>query len=336
MPLLPLQTSYRFRRSRGLLSMRAFASFVGWLSLRLGFNVQSDGFTRASEIGAGLFVSRMRKGPVGPAGATGPDGDPGGNGGLEPGPDGPPGPPGPPGPAGERGDRGPKGPKGPKGTVKGPKGDRGPASTVTGPTGPIGPYGPSKGPPGPQGTPGSDRAGPPGPPGVSPPGPPGADGTDGDIGPRGPQGEHGIDGPTGPPGPDGDKFAIVEVMRPSSTACVGLTAIEAPDVIFESVHRFTLAPKARHEWRNLDPLYLGAVERDTLTIAAVVPSRPVAVAAKLDAGSIIIDVEPQVLPLHVVVTIHAIRAGFKDHRWPRFTREQMERNTAFYSSAIAA
>jgi hypothetical protein len=261
-------------------------------------------------------------------------GNPGGTGSLVPGPRGDPGPPGPPGPTGARGDRGPKGTKGPKGTVKGPKGDPGPASTVPGGPGPTGPPGPSKGPPGPAGPPGSDFVGPGGAPGdpgdPGDPGPDGSNGTDGALGPRGPTGPHGADGPTGPPGPTGNKFAIVATAHGD----VGLTAIEAPDVIFESVQRFTLPPKTRHEWRDLDPLFLGAVERDTLQIAAVVPSRPVAITAKLDAGTVILDLDPQLLPLQIAVTIHAIRTGFREHRWPEFTREQMARNTAFYASAL--
>lgn len=324
--------------------MRDLAAWLGWLSQRLGFQVQSAGFTRAEEIGGGLFVSRMRRGPRGPAGPPGEIGEPGSDGGLVPGPRGDPGPPGPPGPTGERGDRGPKGPKGAKGTVKGPKGDLGPASTVPGGPGPDGPPGPNKGPPGPDGPPGLDNVGPDGDPGdPGDPAPAGSDGTDGALGPRGETGVHGADGPTGPPGPTGDKYAIVPVQLPSttvnnrkppSTSYVGLSAIEAPDVIFESVQRFTLPSKTRHEWRNLDPLFLGAIERDTLQIAAVVPSRPVAITAKLDGGTVILDLEPQPLPLHVVVTIHAIRAGFKSHRWPHFTRAQMARNTAFYAAAI--
>jgi len=330
-PLVPVQPTYRFRRTRGLLRMRDLAAWLGWLSQRLGFQVQSDGFTRATEIGGGLFVSRMRRGPRGPAGPPGELGNPGGTGSLVPGPRGDPGPPGPPGPTGARGDRGPKGTKGPKGTVKGPKGDPGPASTVPGDPGPTGPPGPSKGPPGPAGPPGSDFVGPGGDPGdPGDPGPNGSNGTDGALGPRGPTGPHGADGPTGPPGPTGNKFAIVATAH----GVVGLTAIEAPDVIFESVQRFTLPPKTRHEWRDLDPLFLGAVERDTLQIAAVVPSRPVAITAKLEGGTLILDLEPQPLPLHVVVTVHAIRAGFKAQRWPEFTAAQMHRNRAFYSSAI--
>ena len=302
MPLLPTQTTYRFRSAKGVLKMRAFAAFVGWLAVRLGFNVQSDGFTRAEEISGGVFVSRQRKGPRGGAGPTGEPGPPGASVPVE----------------GERGGPGPDGPKGPNGTEKGPKGPKGPKGLDQVMMGALGPPGPAATIPGDPGDPGD-----PGPPGPNkgPPGPPGVPGTS----------------LQGPPGPPGDKFAIMEVTLPTETVCVGLSAIESPEVIFECVRRFTFAhPRIRHEWHNLDPLFLGAIERDTLAIASVVPSQPVPVRVKIDGGSIIIDVDPQPRPLQVVVTVHAIRAGFKGHRWPVFTREQMERNRAFYAGAIEA
>ena len=228
---------------------------------------------------------------------------------------GPGGPPGAPGDSidvtGPRGPTGPPGPAGPAGTVKGPKGatgPKGPDQVMMGALGPAGPDATVPGPPGPPGDPGPNK----GPPG--PPGPPGMD-------------------KQGPIGPAGDKFAIM----PVAGSFLGLYAIEAPDVIFESVLRVTIRPHTRHVFVNLDPRYIGAIEPDTLHIAGVVCSLPVAVRAHITAAGVItLDLPPQRVEAMLCITVQAIRKGMRSRRWQSFTAEQMEANNRFYGSAIHA
>ena len=320
--------------------MRDLAALLTWLAPRLGFRVSSDEFTRVSDSGGRLTISRDRPGPIGPTGLTGPDGEvgpPGTTDGVFPGPDGPTGPAGPLGPTGERGDRGPKGPKGPQGLLKGPKGPIGPAQTDPGPAGPTGDPGPNKGPPGnpgPIGPAGADA-------GPAPAGPPGGYGASnytyfGD--------EYAAPGPTGPTGAPGDKFAIMPVsssfvVPPSggpASAFVGLYAIECPDVLFESVLRLTLPPRTRQHILLLDPRYLHAIERDTLHLTSVVSSLPISIRATLNATGIILALPSQRLPITICLTVQAIRRGMRDRRWQNFTPAQMHANNQFYARATAA
>jgi len=331
--------------------MRDLASLLTWLAPRLGFRVASDEFTRVSDSGGRLTISRDRPGPIGPRGLTGGTGEvgpPGANGGVFPGAPGPDGPAGPLGPTGERGDRGPKGPKGPQGLLKGPQGPIGPAQTAPGPDGPIGDPGPNKGPPG----------------NLGPNGPPGADAGPAPAGPVGDFGdsnytyfgdEYAAPGPTGPTGAAGDKFAIMPVSAfvvppsggpPSSfvvppsggpaSAFVGLYAIECPDVLFESVLRLTLPPRTRQHILLLDPRYLHAIECDTLHLTSVVSSLPISIRATLNAAGIILALPSQRLPITICLTVQAIRRGMRDRRWQTFTPAQMAANNQFYARATAA
>lgn len=328
---------YRCPRSHGLLTSWLLNHAAGWLALRLGYKLDSSAFTAVRDVpGGATLVQAMSPGPPGPPGDPG---DPGGPGGSYAPPgrkgaygyDGDPGPAGvikgPPGPQGEKGPKGLKGPKGPKGFVGFP-----------GLPGDPGPPGPHKGPPGNPGPDGADIQGPPGPDGMPVPGDPGEPGEDGSEGPRGPVGEHGDDGDPGDPGEPGDKFAIM----PARNRCVGLYAMEAPDVLFESVQRLTLPPFTRHHFINLDPLFVGAVEADTLCISGVVRSLPMPVEVKLNAttahgeqrtANIVIDLPAQPHAISLCITVQGVRRGMRDRRWQSFTRHQLEANNRFYRTA---
>ena len=288
---------YRCPSQHGLLTGSTFAHAAQWLADRLSFKLDIVGASQVRGVGGGgVLITYGKRGPTGGDGPPGPGGDPGTPGaGIDVvGDRGAPGDPGPPGPAGTKGPKGTKGPAGINQTTPGPPGPAGPA----GPAGPLGPPGP----PGPMG------------PNKGPPGNPGLPGMDF----------------AGPPGPAGDKFAIVE----ADGRCLGLYAIEAPDVIFESVIRATIQPDTRHVLLHLDPRYLGAVELDTLCISGVVCSRPVDHAAYVDgARGVDFAVQPQALPFDVVITVHAIRQGMRGRRWQSFTADQMVANNRFYAKA---
>lgn len=160
--------------------------------------------------------------------------------------------------------------------------------------GPPGPPGaPVTGPPGPAGEPG-----PPGPLGMS--GPPGPDGPPGPLGPPGPPGE------PGPPGDDGDpsKTAIIA----NHLGIYGFAAVEAGDALFRDHLPWSKVKGAKgQEVIALDPVWLETIEPGTVKVESVV----------LDQS----------------VTVSGIRLGFLSSSWPRFSREQMIANHAFYSAA---
>ena len=85
---------------------------------------------------------------------------------------------------------------------------------------------------------------------------------------------------------------------------------------------------------QLAPEYLGAIERSTLRIVSTVAAEPVQVS--LNGRSLrITRMSAPVRPLEVTITLSAIRRGFAVPAFPEFTRNQMQRNRAFYESAHA-
>mgnify|MGYP000750588441 FL=1 len=114
----------------------------------------------------------------------------------------------------------------------------------------------------------------------------------------------------------------------------GLYAIEAPDVIFESVLRFTVRPRTARSFQPIDPVFTGACASDTLHITSVVCSHAIETRAVLSpAGVVVIDLPPQRNAVSFCVTVQAIRKGMIGRRWQPFTREQMAANNRFYREA---
>ena len=285
---------YKCPKQRGMLDGETFAHAAQWLSERLQFKLDLRGLTKMRGVGGGgVLIGANKRGPKGEDGGEGEPGDFGSSVPVE-------------GERGDEGDPGPPGAPGPPGP-KGPKGPDGYDQVMVGAVGPDGKPNTNPGPPGPDGP-----SGPPGP-NKGPPGPPGIPGFDF----------------RGPPGEPGDKFAIVEV----SGRYHGLYALEAAEVIFESVLRLVLKPGERRRSLNLDARFTGAVETDTLCISAVVCSLPVEIRARLEGGAVVIDLPAQASEATICVTVQAIRKGMIGRRWQNFTRVQMEANNRFYRSA---
>lgn len=328
---------YRPPTTSGLLTRPVLEHAVAWLAGRLTFSLGAPAFRDVRGVGGGgLRVTAHVRGGPGPDGPPGPPGPEGGSL-VVPGERGDPGNPGFPGPTGT--EPGPKGPKGPQGLdnvmvgVIGDPGDPGDAPAIPGPPGAEGPPGPSPGPPGPPGVPGTDITGSPGPPGSPVPGPPGPPGVDRGPGPPGPFGPEGPPGYPGDTGDPGDKFAIVPLR---GGRCVGLYAVECPDVIFESVLRVTVPAMRKEQVLYLAPHFIAAVEAETLRVVGFTRSLPVPVTVHLDCHSVRITLPPQTHELQVVVTVHGIRKGMRGRRWPVFTPNQMRRNNEFYRKAWGA
>lgn len=336
---LPKGTNlYHFKRSRGPALVSDLMGFMEALGKVLPMSIGSPAMRTQRDIGGGVIYSPdipQGVGEPGPEGEEGGAGLPGAPGYGPPGPKGDagavgsPGPPAPPGP-------GPPGPVGPVGDMgaspQGPKGLKGPTGALT--PGPIGPPGPA-GPPGPDGSPGPDAAGNlPGPPGANapgPPGPPGDTGEPGNAGPRGIQGERGERGGPGDPGP---KLAIVPVGAAGThSVCVGFSVIESPRCLWLD-HIEIPVPRDRGQAEvPLDPRWLECLDAsESVEILSVhIDGR---CQAELLGSVVKLTVAPSCMPRVAVVTVAGIARGHKGKRFPEFTREQMERNAAFWASAI--
>jgi hypothetical protein len=226
-------------------------------------------------------------------------------------------------------------------------------AAVVGPTGPTGPagYGGAGGPTGPTGPAGyGGAAGPAGPTGpTGPAGYAGAAGAAGPAGPTGPAGSAGpigYNGPTGPAGPTGSKYAIVKGRE--EDVWVGLTCVEMPETRFDDIivvntneeksirHGMLLQGKIQEFITleaDIDPEYHHVCEEGTIKPVSYVSSSPCVCGVRVEGLKIILefsDVLP--LPEEVVVKLSGIRAGMKDRRFDKFTKEEAKRNATFWTS----
>lgn len=148
----------------------------------------------------------------------------------------------------------------------------------------------------------------------------GPQGTQGPIGPSGPQGTQ------GPIGPSGPKAAIVRTKEGyREVAC-----IESPEVLFFDVMEFSTsgyATSCRTTKIDIDPIFLEIVEPETLKVLSVVPSEITSFSAKIIKGKVIIETNRNVTG-HVMIA--GVRKGFLGHRFTERTKEQFERNVAFW------
>jgi hypothetical protein len=155
--------------------------------------------------------------------------------------------------------------------------------------------------------------------------------------PRGCDGDDGSDGPSGPPGPpgsDGDKYAIMPVDIPLPGAhpgYVGLMCVEGPEVRFEDVILAGL-PDPPGGRIPIDPMFLHVCEPDSIEVVGLVPSLPVVLGARVEGHEIVLSRQTYTdRPVSATIKLSGIRRGRQDVRFPRFTREQYERNTRFWN-----
>jgi len=78
---------------------------------------------------------------------------------------------------------------------------------------------------------------------------------------------------------------------------------------------------------DIDPIFLEIVEYETLKVLSVVPSEITAFSAKIINGKVIVETNRSVVG-HVMIT--GVRKGFLGHRFTERTKEQFERNVAFW------
>lgn len=167
------------------------------------------------------------------------------------------------------------------------------------------------GPQGPQGSPGTQGYGSPG-----PQGPPGAPGMMGMTGPQGPQGSPGM------------KMAIV----PCEGDFVALFCVESPEVRFEDFVRVPITGPMTTT--AIDPRFIAVCEPGSIDVISVTSPFPTLIGAAVDRDQLIVRI-PGDRPPYVIVTLSGIRAGHRNNRFPRMTRDQMLRNHAFWSSAVS-
>jgi len=244
----------------------------------------------------------------------------------------------------------------------GPSGPPGPQGTDVGATGPQGPQGY----PGPPGFPGI--GGPKGyPGGAGPQGPPGADaygsaGPVGPIGPTGPKGYQGItytgSGPQGPEGPSGDpgnpavgtpsnggkgykgKNATIEdcpdknIILRLAGDYRSLACIEMPEVYFEDVFETQFATGQAQVTVTVDPDFLAVCHADTLKVVALYNAAAVPLGAQVFADRVQLQRRETQQPLHVRGLVAGLRGDVPRQRWPECSREEWQRNWAFWRSAV--
>ena len=340
MNIAPKHRTYRFRRTKGLARMLDIIDYAMFLAGQMGrFRIFASEITGSS---SNEFDGRVNLpaiyGTPGATGDPGYPGPPGPTGSSIFGPEGLEGFFGPPGTEpGDKGDLGDPGARGDSGGA-GPKGAVGP----TGPDGlpgPPGGPGPNSGPIGPTGPTGTNATGYPGPPGTDgPPGPPGDDAPNGvPSSTPGPTGAPGIVGPTGFPGPPGNKLAIVE----SCGLYVGFQVHEAPQTMFRDHVRIKIpARETRDITVTIDPRWLecldpnNGVEILSLQVAGGGVTAAVERISETCQRIILRCSQPTRTIRTAYVTIQGVARGRHGRRFPEFTREQMECNTAFWSAAI--
>ena len=289
---------YHFRGKPGLAGVAEFLDAMRSFSQVLPFDVRSPELHNTRETTGGYLTASIDTG----IGDPGPDGPPG--------PEGATGSPGY-GPEGPTGDAGPPGPPGP------------PAPAGPGPTGPPGPSGPMgriiDGNPGPNGV-----AGPNGPDG--PPGYPGLN-----SGAMGGEGPPGMDAVGLIPGPPGAKLAIVK----SCGQHVAFHVAESPRCLWLDHLQVEIpAHRCRIEV-PLDATWLECLdEREGVEILSL-HVQGGGVAAQVQGTSLVISSALDAKKKRTAqITVAGIARDHAGVRFPQFTREQFERNQAFWASAF--
>jgi hypothetical protein len=134
----------------------------------------------------------------------------------------------------------------------------------------------------------------------------------------------GFAGPPGPPGEPGSKLAIVE----SQHQIVGLHVLEAPEFRFIEILSFSGPGSV-----SIDPRFLAACEPDSLTVIGLVTAKPSAARAILQSSSV------QILcprKMTGTLSVSGIAKGYAQRRFPEFTQNQKNQNTAFWQTALLA
>lgn len=138
----------------------------------------------------------------------------------------------------------------------------------------------------------------------------------------------GPQGPQGSPGTPGMKMAIV----PCQSDFVALFCVESPEVRFEDVVRMPVTgPVTR---AAIDPRFIEVCEPSLIDVISVTSPLPSSVGAVVEGSDIVVRVAGD-LPPYVVVTLSGIRSGSRNVRFPQKTRDQMQRNNAFWSTAVS-
>ena len=138
----------------------------------------------------------------------------------------------------------------------------------------------------------------------------------------------GPQGPQGSPGMPGMKMAIV----PCQSDFVALFCVESPEVRFEDVVRVPVTgPVTR---TVIDSRFIEVCEPGSIDVISVTTPLPALVGVAVEGPEIVVRVAGD-LPPYVVVTLSGIRSGNRNVRFPLKTRDQMQRNNAFWSTAVS-
>jgi hypothetical protein len=161
--------------------------------------------------------------------------------------------------------------------------------------------------------------------------PQGAQGPPGPQGPPGSQGPQGGDGPQGSTGPQGGKNAIVPIQLPGGDMqYLGLYCTEMPSAMFMDI--VPIRVTGYQTEAMMDPRFIAACEPGSIRAVSAVPVEPTQVGAQVAGEYAVIKVPGFQRCPEVTVMVAGQRAGMRE-RFPSFSKEQMDRNNAFWDSA---
>ncbi|RLS54828.1 MAG: hypothetical protein DWH91_10875 [Planctomycetota bacterium] len=81
----------------------------------------------------------------------------------------------------------------------------------------------------------------------------------------------------------------------------------------------------------IDPRFIAVCEPGSIDVISVTSPFPTLIGAAVDRDQLIVRI-PGDRPPYVVVTLSGIRSGSRNVRFPLKTRDQMQRNNAFWNS----
>jgi len=112
---------------------------------------------------------------------------------------------------------------------------------------------------------------------------------------------------------------------------MGMICVEMPEVRFEDILTMPI-PNDTVGLVPIDPLFLGACEEGSIKVVGLVPSEPVVLGAYVSGSSVfVVREERSQVDGYITIRISGIRKGRNGVRFPRFTEEEFEKNTRFWS-----
>jgi len=120
---------------------------------------------------------------------------------------------------------------------------------------------------------------------------------------------------------------------PEPKEYAGLVCVEAPDVRFEDIIRTHVGRDGVADV-EIDPTFIEVCEPGSIQVISTQAEAPVVFGAYVAAGRVMLRSDKPIETGHtaVVIKISGIRKGRSGVRFPRFTRDEFNRNTRFWGN----